>query len=475
MRRKIRAAFRSRRPAPAALRGTLGEMHPTTPPAPDATGATSSAAVLCGTDFSPAATAAAGVAAALARRLEAPLVLLHAEARSAEGPSDDRLEREAVRLRASGVEVRPEHARGLPDEQLVARAQRERCRLLVVGALGGRTAGRWVLGSVAERAAERAAVPTLVTRAPEVLAAWLRGERPLRVFVAFDFSRSAEAALAWVRELRALGPCTVIAGFVFWPPEQRARRGGSGPLALEGSSAEELAMIQRDLRARAAEVLAGSDFEVRAESNWGRQDVRLAEMAYECGADLLVTGSHQYHGFERLWHGSVSRGLLHHAAMNVAVVPLAAGAGPALPAPIRRVLAATDFSASGDRAVARAVALVPRGGVLHLVHVVGPRAATPESYPPGGPGRELTQLAGRLRALLPEGAEARGVATNVDVVTHRDPADGILLAAERAGADVICLGSHGGTGRFDTLLGSVAQQVVAKSHRPVLVVPSPRE
>ena len=106
---------------------------------------------------------------------------------------------------------------------------------------------------------------------------------------------------------------------------------------------------------------------------------------------------------------------------------------------------------------------------------MGPRASTPDSYQPGGPGRELTQLAGRLRALLPEGAEARGVATNVDVVTHRDPADGILLAAERAGADVICLGSHGGTGRFDTLLGSVAQQVVAKSHRPVLVVPSPRE
>ncbi len=450
-------------------------MNPTTPPAPDAKGATAPAAVLCGTDFSPAATAAAGIAVAFARRLEAPLVLLHAETRTAANAPDDRLEREVARLRGTGVEVRAEHVRGLPDEQLVIRAQPERSRLLVVGALGGRTAGRWVLGSVAERAAERAAVPTLVTRAPEVLAAWLRGERPLRVFVAFDFSRSAEAALAWVRELRALGPCTVITGFVFWPPEQRARLGGSGPLRLEGSSAEELAMIQRDLRARAAEVLGGGDFEVRAESNWGRQDVRIAEMAYECGADLLVTGSHQYHGFERLWHGSVSRGLLHHAAMNVAVVPLAAGAGPALPGPVRRVLAATDFSATGDRAVARAIALVPRGGVLHLVHVVPPHAASAETSTAGGPGRELAPLAARLRALLPEGAEARGIATNVEVVTHRDPASGILLAAERAGADLICVGTHGGSGRFDTLLGSVAQEVVAKSHRPVLVVPSPRE
>ena len=37
------------------------------------------------------------------------------------------------------------------------------------------------------------------------------------------------------------------------------------------------------------------------------------------------------------------------------------------------------------------------------------------------------------------------------------------------------VGTHGGTGRFDTLLGSVSQQVVAHSLRPVLVVPSPRE
>ncbi len=457
-------------------------MNPTTPVTHGPAEGTAPT-VLCGTDFSPAAATAADLAGALARRLGAPLTLLHAEGRAAEGAPDDRLAREAARLRTAGGEVREEWVHGLPDEQLVAHAQPDRCRLLVVGALGGRTAGRWVLGSVAERTAERAAVPTLVTRAPEPLAAWLRGERPLRVFVAFDFSRSAEAALAWVRDLRALGPCRVTTGFVFWPPEQRARLGGTGPLTLEGCSAEVLALIQRDLRTRATEVLGDGDFEVRAESNWGRQDVRLAELAYESGADLIVTGSHQYHGFERLWHGSVSRGLLHHAAMNVVVVPLAAGAGPALPGPVRRVLAATDFSASGDRAVARAVALVPRGGVLHLVHILHPHAlpggeylqATADDAFAQGHARHTATLTARLRALLPEGAEARGVATNVEVVPHRDPATGILQAAERAGADVICVGTHGGTGRFDTLLGSVAQEIVSRSHRPVLVVPSPRE
>jgi nucleotide-binding universal stress UspA family protein len=133
--------------------------------------------------------------------------------------------------------------------------------------------------------------------------------------------------------------------------------------------------------------------------------------------------------------------------------------------------------------VARAIALVPRGGVLHLVHILHPHALPGGEFLQAPIDPAFTQahahhaasLTTRLRALLPEGAEARGIATHVEVVPHRDPATGILQAAERAGADVICVGTHGGTGRFDTLLGSVSQQVVAHSLRPVLVVPSPRE
>jgi nucleotide-binding universal stress UspA family protein len=121
--------------------------------------------------------------------------------------------------------------------------------------------------------------------------------------------------------------------------------------------------------------------------------------------------------------------------------------------------------------------------VLHLVHILHPHAlpggeflqATADPAFTQAHAHHAASLVARLRALLPEGAEARGVATNVEVVPHRNPATGILQAAERAGADVICVGTHGGTGRFDTLLGSVAQQVVAQSQRPVLVVPSPRE
>ncbi len=459
-------------------------MKPDTHAAAGGTIETDTPGVLCGTDFSPAAGGAADVAAAIARRLNVPLDVLHADVLPADAHVAGRMEQEAARLRATGVVVRATVAWGLPDEQLVARATPGRCRLLVVGALGRRTVERWMLGSVAERSAERATVPTLVVREAATLMAWARGEHRLRVFVAFDFSRTAEAALAWVKELRALGACDVVVGFLDWPPEQRARLGGSGPLPLVGNPAEVQAAIERDLRARAAEILGEGEFKVRVEANWGGEDVRLAELARQEGADLLVTGSHQYQGFERMWHGSVSRGLLHSAVTNVAVVPLSApaAAAPAARRPVRCVMAATDFSDAANRAIPQAFSLLPGGGTLHLLHVVHPHSLAsgefvqtlPDAASAAAHASHTGACAARLRALVPGECEARGITASVEVTAHRDPAAGIIQAAERLGADVICVGTHGHTGRFDTLLGSVAQDVVARSPRPVLVVPLPR-
>jgi nucleotide-binding universal stress UspA family protein len=81
-------------------------------------------------------------------------------------------------------------------------------------------------------------------------------------------------------------------------------------------------ILENELKARATGVLGTSKFATHIQANWGRPDAALAEMAESAGADLIVVGSHQYHGFDRLWHASVSRGLLHHSKVNVVVVPL---------------------------------------------------------------------------------------------------------------------------------------------------------
>lgn len=448
--------------------------------------------IICGTDFSKPAAQAANAAAALAARLEETLVLVHSVENAGLGASSpkvfdalsahirEQLHAEAGRLRALGPSVKEELLTGPPDEALVKLARPRATRLVVVSSLGRRAPGRWRLGSVSERTAERAAVPTLVVRDAAPLVAWARGARALKVFVAIDFTISGEAALRWVKELQRIGPCEITVGHVNWPPTEQARLGQGGPLPLTENPPEAQHALERDLGARVGEILGDGAARVRVVPNWGRVDAALIEMARQEKADLLVTGTHQHHGLERLADPSVSRGLLHHAPMSVACVPtppeLAHGGG-ALPR-IQRVLATTDFSALGDRAIPYAYAALPPGGVVKIIHVISPGELPGPLSPRDQPGRRTEkqhqQLAAdslkQLRALIPPEAQARGLTTEVEVVEQRDTADGIRQAAERFGADMICLGSHGRSGLSKAVLGSVAQKVMTCSSRPVLVV-----
>jgi nucleotide-binding universal stress UspA family protein len=140
------------------------------------------------------------------------------------------------------------------------------------------------------------------------------------------------------------------------------------------------------------------------------------------------------------------------------------------------VLAATDFSEPGDRAVSLAYALLASGGTVHLVHVVeasegpGPHedrrsAAAEGERPTQGP--DVTR---RLHALVPPEAAGRGIETRIHLLEAREAGAAIAAAAERCGADVICVGTHGHSGLAAAWAGSVAQGLIARSGRPVLVV-----
>ena len=205
--------------------------------------------IICGTDFSEHADQASRAAAALARRLGDTLVLAHVwDETLGEGLWDDfhdrmsaavrnRLYDHAVRLRETGASVEEEILSGMPDVELAKLASRLDARLLVVGSLGRRS-GEWLLGSVAEHAAVLSPVPTLVVRSAVPFEAWARGERPLKVFVAFDFTGTAEAALRWIKASCSSGSvrgCRGLRGLAAGggraPRHHRAVAAGSQPAA----------------------------------------------------------------------------------------------------------------------------------------------------------------------------------------------------------------------------------------------------
>src|SRR6185503_8707399 len=182
--------------------------------------------IICGTDFSIHANEAMGAAAAIAGRLHIPLLLVHVledaafmgTAEKLRGQlrksAQQKLTQEAARLRDREVEVRTELLEGRPETELARIATRLESRLLVTASLGHIAISRILIGSVAERTAEAAPVPTLVVRDAKPLIEWAEGKRTLNVFIAGDFTGSADAAIRWVKELRRIGPCQVVLGHV---------------------------------------------------------------------------------------------------------------------------------------------------------------------------------------------------------------------------------------------------------------------
>ena len=446
---------------------------------------TDSKPIICGTDFSEPARAAADAAVALATRFGAPLRLVHASVIPAAPLTEEHLQTEAQRLHGSGADLTAEVMEGSADEVLVKCSEQHDARLIVVSALGRRAPARWLLGSVAERTAESAPVPTLVVRDATPFQAWARGERALKVFIGTDFTASADAALRWVAELRKLGPCEITAGYADWTPEEASRLGVHEAAGLVGNPLVVQHVLERDVKAKVAAVLGEENVRVVVQGGWGRTDAYLVGMAAEAQADLIVVGTHQRHGLSRLTEGSVSRGLLHRAPMSVVCVPAPAAERMAVPRvqEFRRVLVAVDLNEKYGFAAPYGYGICGPGGTVRLLHVVAPfRRPNPMigGYYQDLPTKkehfgEAAQSEARLRAIAPHEEEARGITTEIEVTDSWEIAQAICAAAERFNADAICIGSHTRPGLGAKMLGSVSHGVLQQSRRPVLVVWPPTE
>lgn len=79
------------------------------------------------------------------------------------------------------------------------------------------------------------------------------------------------------------------------------------------------------------------------------------------------------------------------------------------------------------------------------------------------------EATGKLLSKAVEAVAAHGVKTSSEYVDNSFPAEGIISTAERVGADLIIMGSHGRRGLGRLLLGSQTNEVLAHTKIPVLV------
>ncbi|HYK04085.1 MAG TPA: universal stress protein [Thermoanaerobaculia bacterium] len=428
--------------------------------------------ILCATDFSQPADDAVRVAADIARKRGETLLLWHAVqpqmgdpigpyAEPMRADAAARLEAGAERIRSTRLTVETSAVVGFPDQELPTTMPAD-TTLIVAGARGHSRGTHWLIGTVVERLAQVAPVPMLVVRQPAALQSWMEGIGTLNVVVATDLSAVSDFALRRANLLRALGPCNLELLYVEYPPTEYARL-GVGPVSVYRSHRVIDDVLTHELTRRADTVNLGGNVSTRIAKTLGEAGAAIAMEAEEADADLIVVGSHQRRALSRVWQGSIAHGVLHSAETNVLVVPFHT-ADEEIRAletvPLTTIVAATDFSPCGNRAVAWACSMAPRGAHVVLVNVVRRDSEADAS------SRELD----RVKATV-----SRGDGMRVDTVAMvgKDVAATICATAERVGADAVIVGRHSRSRASQLFLGSVSGEVLARSRRPVLIVPDP--
>jgi len=292
-------------------------------------------------------------------------------------------------------------------------------------------------------------------------------KRP-HILLATDLSDEAQRAFGPVSQLAdAIDACISLVHVVYVVAAAGQGATLGGPVGLPNYDVDREA-AERAL-AKKAQALAPERHAANLVVSGGSVARSIVEVAQKEQADLIALATHGRTGFRRLVLGSVAEEVVRRSAVPVLCYPRLAKE----PAGTRHIVIATDLE-QGAQAFGPVAELARRlGARVTLVHVVSEPYARPSDTPltppmvrPETSGHERARAAIQLRfAPLVE-----GLTWEPHVVTHADPARGVLAAAEALGADVIALATGGRSGVSRLALGSVAETVLRHSFVPVLTV-----
>jgi len=278
-----------------------------------------------------------------------------------------------------------------------------------------------------------------------------------RILAAVDFSRPAGDAFEYALAVsKRHGAELVVLQAV--PLDQTVRQHAGERLALTAT-----------LRQRADQ--AGVELTERVQQGDPAEIILLHARSLE--PDLIVMGTQQRRGLDRLRMGSVAERVATRAASPLLLVP--ERSGPGAIAPFRHVAVAVDFSSSSSRAVEQALALASDADDrVTLLHVVpGFSAGVPTHLHKYGIAEYQAQLMRdarrRLQMTVPATRHSRA-AINTRVLVG-DTTTEITQAVHNIGADLLVVGvpTRGVVSR--ALFGTTAARLLGVTRVPVLAVP----
>ncbi len=200
----------------------------------------------------------------------------------------------------------------------------------------------------------------------------------------------------------------------------------------------------------------------------------ILETAAAVAAELIVMGTHGLGGLRKWLLGSTTEHVLRRTETSVLAIPTRTDAPSDVQpenVPIKKLLAATDFSDTSGRALECAVSLADQHRAsLLLVHAVEPIAVPPWW------GADMTDVDGdRMASARPQLQELiRPFSASIacePIVTLGRPADAVAAVAEDREVQLIVMGLTGPGRWFGARPGSIAYGVLSLTSTAMLVVP----
>ena len=206
---------------------------------------------------------------------------------------------------------------------------------------------------------------------------------------------------------------------------------------------------------------------------------QICDMAREHHADLIITGTHGWTGFNRVVFGSIAERVIQRAPCPVLSVPDHKPEETAdlhtLAIQPRQIVVPIDFSDCSIDAYEYGVEVAKWfDASLTLVYAIEPLSYSLDfslTHPLEDKAnrKKIEQRLEKLTTVLIE----QGLSARYELV-DKPSMEAILKASAAQEADLVVMGTHGRKGLSRLLLGSTTAKVLQHSPYPILTVKSPK-
>lgn len=230
------------------------------------------------------------------------------------------------------------------------------------------------------------------------------------------------------------------------------------------------------------------DFGIHPSTNLltGRAADEICTEASRSGDSLIVMSTHGRTGLSRMWVGSTADGVLHHATTPLLMLRATEdqhNTTAGWPLPFRTIVVPLDGTPFSEQVLAHAAVVAEASSAkLVLLHVVAPVIPAPPEFPV--PYMPPSAIVGEATEALVERSQQYtrrltdalhcshpGLEVSRQVEVEDNVARAIIETAEKRGADLVAMATHG-RGLSRLVVASVADKVVRGGPGAVLLIRS---